>query len=61
MAYPRRMKLLTKQAKVKAKDKLTYQEKKTRQAQHKHEVKQIARTPVRRQTTRRSRSGRAGR
>jgi len=43
MAYPRRMKLLTKQAKVKAKDKLTYQEKKTRQAQHKHEVKQIAR------------------
>ena len=55
------MKLLTKQAKVKAKDKLTYQEKKTRQAQHKHEVKQIARTPVRRQTTRRSGSGRAGR
>jgi len=43
VAYPRRMKLLTKRAKVKAKDKLTYQDKRARQAQHKHEVREDAR------------------
>ena len=45
VAYPRRMKLLTKRAKVKAKDKLTYQDKRARQAQHKHEVREDARKP----------------
>jgi len=37
------MKLLTKQAKDKDKDKLTYQEKRARQAQHKHEFRKDAR------------------
>lgn len=43
VAYPRRMKRLTKQAKAKAREKLTYQERKTRHAQHKHEVSEEAR------------------
>ena len=45
VAYPRRMKRLTKQAKAKAREKLTYQERKTRHAQHKHEVSEEARKP----------------